>query len=484
MEPGQSFNAPEVLMVRSDEGLGGVSRMQHRIILERLIPANWSDTKPPIILNSWEAKYFAVTHDNIVEMAIDAVKVNSDLLVLDDGWFGARDDDTSSLGDWVPNLQKFPFGLRKLAEDINHYGVKFGLWVEPEMVSTNSNLYRAHPDWCLHVPGLAKNIGRNQLVLDLSRKEVLEYLYNSLHSLLSSANISYIKWDMNRPLTEVFSQGSGQDSQRSELWQAEISHRFVLGVYELMTRLREAFPNVLFEHCASGGGRFDLGMFYFSPQIWTSDNTDAIARMKIQYGTSLAYPARCIGAHISEIPNHITGNTTRAKTRAMVAMCGTFGYELDLSVSNPKEILMYRDFSYVYLRFAPVIRTGNIYRLWSPFKNTFASWMYVSQDKTEAVVFCFSLNSDHWSNLVPRLQLQGLDPKIEYEIQEPLPNNIAQQAGNFKIIETELSIYQLGYASVTLSGAHLMQAGLPIKFYTLDDSVMFTIKKFEGDDYD
>ena len=479
MELGKNINTPEVLMVRSSEGMGGISRVLHRITLDKVIPPNWSDIKPPIILNSWEAKYFDVTHNNIVQMALDMLKVNADLLVLDDGWFGYRDDDTSSLGDWVPNPTKFPFGLRKLAEDINQYGAKFGLWIEPEMVSTNSNLYRQHPDWCLHVPGLAKQIGRNQLVLDLSRYEVREYLYRCLHELLASANIVYVKWDMNRPLTEVFSQrGVHSDDGNTEVWQAETSHRFVLGVYELMTKLRKAFPEVLFEHCASGGGRFDLGMLYFSPQIWTSDNTDAIARMRIQYGTSLAYPARCIGAHISEIPNHITGNTTRAKTRALVAMCGTFGYELDLSISTPKETLMYRDFSFVYLQIAPIVRRGDIYRLWNPFKVNFASWMYVSKDKKEAVVFCFSLNSDHWSNLVPRLMLQGLDPAVEYELTEPLPNNIAQQAGNFKIVEMDTSIYQLGYDSVTLSGAHLMNAGLPIKFYTLDDSVMFVLREY------
>ena len=480
MHLGECFNSPEVLMVRSSEGLGGISRELHRITLDKVIPPNWSDSKPPIILNSWEAKYFDVTHDNIVQMALDMLKINADLLVLDDGWFGNRNDDTSSLGDWEPNLTKFPFGMKKLAEDINGYGVKFGLWVEPEMVSTKSDLYREHPDWCLHVPGLAKQIGRNQLVLDLSRHEVREYLHTCLHKLLASANIVYVKWDMNRPLTEVFSQrGLSSVDGNSQVWQSETSHRFVLGMYELMTRLRSAFPHVLFEHCASGGGRFDLGMLYFSPQIWTSDNTDAIARMRIQYGTSLAYPARCIGAHVSEIPNHITGNTTRAKTRAMVAMCGTFGYELDLSISKPKEILMYRDFSYVYLQIAPIIRGGALYRLWNPFKVNFASWMYVSKDKKEAVVFCFSLNSDHWSNLVPRLMLRGLDPKIEYEVTEPLPNNIAQQAGNFKIVEMETSIYQLGYDSVTLSGDHLMNAGLPVKFYTLDDSVMFVIKQYD-----
>ena len=221
-------------------------------------------------------------------------------------------------------------------------------------------------------------------------------------------------------------------------------------------------------------------MLYFSSQIWCSDNTDAIARMKIQYGTSLAYPARVIGAHISEVPNHITGNTTRAKTRALVAMCGTFGFELDFAKTSAKDVLLYRDYSFIYLSIQHIIREGDLYRLWNPFRVSFAAWMYVSRDKKEAVVLCFSLNSEHWSNLVPRLQLRGLDPYAVYEVTEPSPNNFAQASGNLRIIELAHASYQLGYSHITLTGLHLMQAGLPVKFYTLDDSVMFVVKKVEG----
>eukprot|EP00981_Chlorochromonas_danica_P002005 scaffold413_cov176-Ochromonas_danica.AAC.1 len=325
--PGESCSTPEVALIRSSNGLGGMSRTMHRLILDRLIPPSWADANPPILLNTWEAKYFHVNHDNVIDMARQAARVGIDLLVLDDGWFGKRDDDSSSLGDWIVNLEKFPLGLKGLVEEINAVGLKFGLWFEPEMVSEQSALYAAHPDWYLHVPGRPRQLGRNQMVLDISRQDVRDYLFNSLQAVLNSANIEYIKWDMNRPLTEVYS----ADSSNPQIWQTETSHYYVLGLYDLQNRIAKAFPHILFENCASGGGRFDLGMLYFSPQIWCSDNTDALVRMRIQYGTSLAYPARCIGAHVSAVPNHLTGNTTRLRTRGFVAMCGTFGYELDIS---------------------------------------------------------------------------------------------------------------------------------------------------------
>lgn len=258
-------------------------------------------------------------------------------MVLDDGWFGNRDDDTCALGDWNVNTIKFPLGLNKLVEEINSLGVKFGLWVEPEMVSENSELYKLHPDWCLHVPGRPRQIGRNQLVLDFSRSTVRNYIFDQLCEVLSSANIEYVKWDMNRPLTEVYSIHDAEGNPT----QSETSHRYVLGLYEVLSRVTKRFPNILLETCASGGkfigllllvflyiclgGRFDPGMLFFGPQIWTSDNTDALARMKIQFGTSLAYPAICVGAHISAVPNHITGNSSRFRTRSFVAMSGTFG---------------------------------------------------------------------------------------------------------------------------------------------------------------
>ena len=481
LNPGSSFNTPEAILIRSSKGLGGMSRVLHRLVLDRLIMPNWSDAdpyNPPILLNSWEAKYFNVNHTGIVDMARQARKIGADLLVLDDGWFGNRSDDRSSLGDWVPNLIKFPFGLDGLAREVNELGIKFGIWVEPEMVSESSMLYQQHPDWCLHVPGRAKGIGRYQLVLDLSRSDVRDYLFDQLAALLDSANIEYVKWDMNRPLTEIFSQRPREASSMDEnVWQAETGHRFVLGVYELQMRIMTSFPHVLLENCASGGGRFDMGMLFYSPQIWCSDNTDALTRMRIQYGTSLAYPARCIGAHVSCVPNHITGNYTRARTRAYMAMCGTFGYELDVAAVSPKEVELFKENSEVYRAIAPIIRRGDLYRLWNPFKVNFASWMYVSRDQTEAVVFAFSMGSDHWSNVVPRLVLNGLRSDWEYIVSEPMPNNMAQQSGNLMIIETEIPVYQLGYATVALTGSMLMHAGLPIKFYTLDDSVLFVLRR-------
>jgi len=304
------------------------------------------------------------------------------------------------------------------------------------------------------------------------------------------------QWDFNRPLTEVFSQrqqcspdrdmaghslpfpedgpGAVCEVGRPPVWQSETSHRFVLGLYELQARVTHAFPHVLLENCSSGGGRFDPGMLYYSPQVWCSDNTDALVRMKIQYGTSFAFPARCVGAHVSSVPNHITGNTTRARTRGLVAMNGTFGFELDVTELSAADRVLYKEMITVYKQYAHVINWGDLYRLWSPFAVSLAAWMYVARDKSSAVVFAFSLNSDHWSNIVPRLLLQGLLPNAVYEVSEPMPNNVAQAQGNLRIVETEAR-YQLGRATVCLTGQTLMHAGLPVKFFTLDDSVMFTL---------
>lgn len=468
---GQPFRTPEVVLVRSSEGLGGMSRALHRLVLDRLIPRHWSDEAPPVLLNSWEGKYFHVNHENILQMAGEAAKVGIDLLVLDDGWFGQRNDDKTSLGDWVVDVSKFPQGIKHLADEVNKLGLRFGLWFEPEMVSEQSALFTAHPDWAFHVPGRPRQIGRNQMVLDLSREDVRDYIYTSLAAVLSNANIEYVKWDMNRPLTEVYSILAATSCEV----QAGLAHRYVLGVYNLQQRITAAFPHILFENCASGGGRFDLGMLYYSPQIWASDNTDALVRMRIQYGTSLAYPARCMGAHVSTVPNHVTGNTTRLRTRGFVAMCGTFGYELDLSLASDKDKAIFRQQIDFYRLISPIVRWGDLFRLWNPFKMALAAWMYVSRDKTKAVVFVFSANSDHWSNLVPRLLLQGLSPDAEYEVQEPYPNNLTQAAGNMMLIESSGPVYQLGVASAVMTGQILMKAGLPIKFYTLDDSAVFVL---------
>ena len=475
LSPGESFHSPECLIARSSVGLGGISRTLHRIVLEKIIPDTWCNDHPHIIFNSWEAKYFDVSHRTVLDLAHQAVSVNADLLLLDDGWFGNRDDIGSSIGDWKPNSTKFPNGLKKLVDDVNELGLKFGIWVEPEMVSIDSQLYNDHPDWCLSVPNLVKQVSRKQLVLDLSRSVVREHLFSVLSELLSSCNICFVKWDMNRPLTEVYSTQIDNHSRMCGACQGEIGHRFVLGVYELLTRLIHTFPHVAFQHSASGGGRFDMGMLYFTSEIWCSDNTDALARLKIQYGTSLAYPARCIASHVSAVPNHITGNMTRAKCRVMVAMSASYGYELDLHQCTSVELNLFQECSYKYLNLAPIIRDGDFYRLWDPFKSSFCAWMYVSRDCLRAVCFAFSLNSDHWSNLVPRLILHGLQSDAEYTITEPFPNNLEQQAGNFKIVESDVNQYQLGQEFTKLRGSHLMMAGLPVKFYTLDDSVMFVL---------
>eukprot|EP01035_Chromulina_nebulosa_P021051 gene21051-27278_t len=475
LKQGENFNTPEVVLVRSNEGIGGMSRVFHRLFLDHLIAPlpDWARVNPPVLLNSWEAKYFDVNHGNIVDMAKQASRIGVDLIVIDDGWFGARNDDTTSLGDWKENFSKFPQGLNAVAKEVNSYGCRLGLWFEPEMVSEQSVLHSLHPDWYLRVPGRPRQIGRNQMVLDFSRVEVRNYLFDEISSVLRSANIHYIKWDMNRPLTEVYSQRDDCDQDHNKVWQSESSHRYVLGVYDLQDRITREFPHVLLENCASGGGRFDPGMLFYSPQIWCSDNTDAIVRMKIQFGTSYAYPASCIGSHVSTIPNHITGNSTRARTRSFVAMCGTYGFELDINEVTSKDKSLYRHHIAIYKAIAPLIRKGDLYRLWDPFKINFAAWMYVSRNKNYSVVFAFSLNSDHWSNLVPRLLLQGLKKDVEYEVIEPAPNNIIQSSGNLKIMEVEVPIYQLGYPSVILTGEILMSAGLPVRFYTLDDSAMF-----------
>jgi len=339
-------------------------------------------------------------------------------------------------------------------------------------------LYTMHPDWYLHVPGRPRQIGRNQMVLDYSRQDVRDHLFTMIAAVLNSANIEYIKWDMNRPLTEVYSLAAGA----GDVWQSEISHRYVLGLYELQRRITEEFPHVLLENCASGGGRFDLGMLYYSPQIWTSDNTDALARMRIQYGTSLVYPARVIGSHISTVPNHITGNTARLRTRGFVAMCGTFGFELDMTIATPVERLIYQKQIEFYRAVSPIIRYGDIYRLWDPFKQSAAAWMYVTRDKKQAIVFVFCMNSDHWSSVVPRLFLQGLEQDAEYEVSEPAPNNLTQASGNLMLIESEVPVYQLGQPSVILTGNILMHAGLPLRFYSSDDSSIFLLQMVTGAD--
>jgi alpha-galactosidase len=469
LPPGAEFQTPECVMVYSQNGLGGMSRIFHRLFLNHLIPKQWAARPQPILLNSWEAQYFDVSHDAITEMAMEANKLGIEMIVLDDGWFGKRNDANSSLGDWFPNRDKFPFGIRGCAHSIESMGMKMGLWFEPEMVSTDSELYRAHPDWCLHVPGRPSQRGRNQLVLDMGRADVRAYLLKKISKILKSASISYVKWDMNRYLTEVFS------LQLQKANQGEASHRFMMGTYELLHSFVTAFPDLLLETCSGGGGRFDPGMLYYSPQIWTSDNTDAMNRVPIQYGTSLLYPARCMGSHYSVSPNHITMRQCRSRTRAFVAMCGTFGFELNLHTIPMDERKMIPQYIRVHREVREIVNSGDLFRLWSPSDAPSAAWMYVTVDRKKAVVFAFNMGMRHWSDLMPTLRLQGLDQGTDYAVTEPMPNEFTRKEDNLQVVRATEPSYQLRQPKVWLSGAALMEAGLPIQFFASDDATCFVL---------
>ncbi|MDY7222667.1 alpha-galactosidase [Halalkalibacterium halodurans] len=409
LEPGEQFQTPEVVMVYSAHGIGGMSRTFHKLYRTRLCRGPHRDKERPILVNNWEATYFDFDADKIQAIAKVAAELGIELFVLDDGWYGTRNDDTSSLGDWVENRKKLPNGLADLANKVKHYGIQFGLWVEPEMVSPDSDLYRKHPDWCIHVKGRRRTEFRTQLVLDLSRKEVRDYLFESLSHIFSTVPISYIKWDMNRALTELGSADLPVERQ------SETAHRYVLGLYELLERIVTSFPEILFESCSSGGGRFDPGMLYYMPQTWTSDNTDAIERLKIQYGTSVVYPVSSIGAHVSTSPNHQVGRCTPLGTRGDVAMSGNFGYELDLTkfTDAEKEVVKMQVATYKKIR--SLVQQGELYRLKSPFEGIETAWMFVSEDQKEALVFYFQVLAEPHGP-IKRLKLKGLNRDLDYKI--------------------------------------------------------------------
>lgn len=409
LRPGESFQTPEAVLVYSAEGLGGMSRIYHRLYRKRLCRGVHRDQERPILVNNWEATYFNFNADKIETIAKAGAELGIELFVLDDGWFGKRDSDNSSLGDWVEDRRKLPNGLCDLAERINRHGLKFGLWFEPEMISPDSELYRAHPDWCLHAAGRRRSEARWQLVLDLSRPEVRDYLYDALARIFTDVPIAYVKWDMNRALTEIGSATASPEHQQ------EIAHRYMLGLYELLERLTTAFPEILFEGCASGGGRFDPGMLYYMPQVWTSDNTDAVERLKIQYGTSLIYPVSTIGAHVSAVPNHQVGRETPLKMRGEVAMSGNFGYELDLTKFSEAEKAQVKEHIAMYKEIRSLVQQGDLYRLKSPFDGDETSWMFVSEDKTEALVFFFRVLAKP-NPASGMLRLKGLDECLTYTV--------------------------------------------------------------------
>jgi alpha-galactosidase len=410
--PGESFCTPECVLVYSSEGLSGLSHRLHRFVRQRVARGRWRDRVRPVLMNSWEATYLRFSYDDIMRIAQAAAEIGAELFVLDDGWFGERDSDDRSLGDWVENRSKLPEGIRGLSDRIHELSMRFGLWFEPEMVSPRSELYRRHPDWCLHVPGRERNVHRSQLVLDVSRPEVRDYLFESIGRVLEQGAVDYVKWDMNRSHTEVGS--AALPPQR----QAEVSHRFMLGLYELMERLTCCFPDILFEGCAGGGGRFDLGILSYHPQIWTSDNTDGLDRLFIQYGTSFCYPPVTHGAHVSDVPCHQTGRVTPLRWRAHVAMSGNFGFEADISRWSEADRRQAAEFVRTYRQLAPLVQFGDFYRLESPYGAERAAWMFVNEEQTEAALFIFQIRARPPGAEPEPVILRGLDPQRHYEILE------------------------------------------------------------------
>ncbi len=410
LEAGETFHAPEALLAYSGKGWGGLSRSWHRLFRTRLARGSHRDLPRPILINNWEATYFSFDRETLLDLGSSAAELGVELFVLDDGWFGKRDDDGSSLGDWTVDLRKLPGGLANIARELGARGMRFGLWFEPEMVSPDSDLYRAHPDWCLHVPGRERTLGRNQLVLDFSREDVCAEIVRRLTDILQSAPIRYVKWDMNRHMTEVGSALLPAHRQR------ETAHRYMLGLYRVMEEVTRRFPDILFESCSGGGGRFDPGMLYYMPQVWTSDNTDAIARLDIQFGTSQLYPASAMGAHVSAVPNHQVGRVTPLATRGLVAMMGNLGYELDVRKLSQEERDMMKEQIAFYKRVRPLVQFGDLYRLRDPANARDAAWMYVNAEKTEALVTYVRILAEANAPQVV-LRLDGLDPQRDYRLE-------------------------------------------------------------------
>ncbi len=432
LECGETFTAPEVVMVYSANGIGDMSRTFHDLYRKHLIRGEYKNKRRPVLINNWEATYFNFDTDKLISIAKEASKLGIEMLVMDDGWFGHRSSDDSSLGDWFVNENKLKGGLKYLVDEVNKLGMKFGIWFEPEMISPHSELYRAHPDWAIQIPGRVPTQSRAQFVLDYSRKEVRDHVYGMLRNILDNANIEYIKWDMNRQLTEVGSTVLPKDRQR-ELW-----HRYVLGVYDLQNRLTTDYPHILLENCSGGGARFDPAMLYYSPQIWTSDDTDAVERLKIQYGTSICYPPSAMGAHVSDCPNHTVGRVTPFEIRGYVAMVGTFGYELDVTKipqedrdAIPGQIEMFNKFN-------PLVRNGDQYRIGNVNEdNMWDAWMFVAKDKSEAMLTVVQVMARP-NYKSKNVKLKGLDPKAMYRNEE---------------------------TGVVLSGAALMNCGMNFQFW-------------------
>lgn len=445
----ECFNSPEVVMTFSEKGIGQLSRNYHQAYRENLCRGKYKVDRRPILINNWEGTYFDYNGQRLIDMAKEAAQLGIELFVMDDGWFGKRDHDVSGLGDWVVNEEKLGCSLRELAEGITETGMKFGIWFEPECISEDSDLYRNHPDWVFMVPGRKPVRSRYQLVLDFSKPEVCDNIYGQLCSVLDSAPISYVKWDFNRSISDIFNGNLPADRQ------GEVAHRYILGLYDILEKLGHRYPNILFESCSGGGGRFDPGMLYYAPQVWTSDNTDAIERLKIQYGTSLCYPISTMGSHVSVCPNHQTGRITPLHTRGVVAMSGTFGYELDVQNMGEAEKEEVKSQIKTFKKDYEVIQKGDYYRITNPYEDeAYCVWEFVSKDKNEAIVNIVSTHS--YGNPSPvYVRLQGLNPDRTYCIQ-----------GDY-----------MDHTDFCLSGQALMKVGIPLPNPRVEyDSFQFNLK--------
>jgi alpha-galactosidase len=450
LKQGEAFETPEVVIARTDNGLNELSQTYHELYNNNLVRGRWKNTERPILINNWEATFMDFDEERILEIAKKARDAGVELFVLDDGWFGERNDDTAGLGDWTENTKKLPQGMAGLARKVNALGMKFGFWIEPEMVNPDSSLYRRHPEWVLSTPGRKSSLGRHQLVLDFSREEVVDYIYGMLKKVITGAHISYIKWDMNRSLTEVYS------AQLSAEEQGMVYHKYVMGVYSLYERLRNDFPEILFESCSSGGNRYDAGMLYYAPQAWCSDNTDAIDRVMIQYGTSFGYPISSIGAHVSASPNQQTGRVTSISTRANVAYFGTFGYELDLNHISDEEFEEVKEQIKFMKENRRLLQFGTFYRLRSPFEKDQAAWMVVSKDKKKAI-FGFYCMRSNVNQLPGFIKLAGLKDDYRYTVR-------GEEYYGDELMNLGLSLIKLNRNSLTtgqdfVSYVEILEAG-------------------------
>lgn len=424
LNPGERFYAPEVAMAYSEHGLEQLSHIFHKAFRCNLCRGKFKKTRRPVLLNSWEGVYFDFTGEKLLRMAKDASEMGIELFVMDDGWFGKRDNDVSGLGDWIVNEDKLGCTLRELSEKVHELGLQFGIWFEPECVSEDSDLYRAHPDWALQIPGKSPTRSRYQLVLDFSREDVREHIYQQICDVLDSARIEYLKWDFNRSICDIRSAVLPADRQ------GEVTHRFILGLYDMLEKLSRRYPDLLIEGCCGGGGRFDAGMLYYTPQIWTSDNTDAIERLTIQYGTSFCYPISAMGAHVAQCPNEQTGRCTPLDTRATVAMSGTFGYELDVNHMSEEEKLAVRQQIEEFKKYYELIQYGDYYRLTDPVKTKdYHCWQFTSPDKSEALLCAVALQIRP-NGPGCRTKLRGLLPGATYLINgQEYPGDALMNAG-------------------------------------------------------